>query len=100
MKVYSIDVKIAATAYIAAATEEEAREHFAANFAHYMDDSLITGGIIQDTSYATLATFPDEGRGNVSLSPAITYYGHWGDPATAPALELVYDSEDSSDASS
>jgi hypothetical protein len=93
MKVFSIDVKVAATAYIAAATEEEAREHFEANFAHYMDDYLTTGGIVQDNSYATLATFPEEGLGNVSISPAITYHGHWGDPATTPDLELVYDSE-------
>lgn len=96
MKVFSIDVKVAATAYIAANTEEEAREHFEANFAQYMDDYLTTGGIVQNDAFATLATFPDEGIGNVSISPAITYHGHWGDPATPPDFDLVYDSEEES----
>lgn len=93
MKLYQIDIKVAATAYIAANSEEEAREHFAANFAEYMDDYLPTGGIVQDNSYATLASFAEDGIGNVSISPAITYHGHWGGPGTPPELDLVYDSE-------
>lgn len=97
MKVFSIDIKVAATAYIVAETLEEAREHFAANFAEYMDDELPEGGIVSGESFETLVEFAKDGMGNVSISPAITYYGAWNDPNDPATFELAHDSEEKSE---
>ena len=97
MKVFSVDIKVAATAYIAAQTLEEAREHFAANFAEYMGDSLPQGGIVNGDSFDTLVTFAEDGLGNVSISPEITYYGAFHDPNDPDTFELVHDSEEKSE---
>ena len=93
MNVYRIDIKVAATACIVAESEEEARQHFNANFSKLTGDYLPVGGIVSDNSYETLVSMADDGLGNVSLSSAITYYGAYADIENPDAFELVYTPE-------
>jgi hypothetical protein len=73
MNRYSIDIKVAMTAYVEAESEDEAlamaEEHFGTATAPTTMDLL--------TDYMPL----DEG-GNVELSPAVTFWGRF-DPSNA-----------------
>lgn len=91
MKIYQIDVKVAATAYIVAEDEAEAQKLFDEHFAQWNDDLLPKGGIVNGDNFATLIEHGKEDGSFVSISPVVTYHGHWGDPATAPDFELTYE---------
>lgn len=97
MKIYQVDVKVAATAYIIAKDEAEALKLFEQNFAEWNDDILFEGGIVNGDNFLTMICDALVNGPFVSISPAITYHGHWGDPATAPELELVYQEKESDD---
>lgn len=68
MKVYSIDLVVAATAYIKAENEEEA----IAKIREFADGELmVEGTMISDAQFRS-PNLPD-----VSLSPAMTIHGPW-----------------------
>ncbi|MBY0560148.1 hypothetical protein [Hyphomicrobium sp.] len=80
MNVYSVDVKICATAYVKANSEEEALAYVKG-----LDgQALETTGSVGDVEVSGLSlTSPD--LPDVSLSPAMTCYGVW-DAETVPEL--------------
>lgn len=81
MKIYSIDVKLAATAYVRAKDEKEARrmvKNFATNVFEFRGEGISS------------LEFDDRRLPDVSLSPAMTGHGIW----PGVQMELVYDSEE------
>lgn len=81
MKIYSIDVKLAATAYVRAKDEKEARrmvKNFATNNFEFRGEAISS------------LEFDDRRLPDVSFSPAMTGHGIW--PGTQ--MELVYNSEE------
>lgn len=77
MNVYSIDIKICATAYIKAESEEEAERIFNATCVEHM------GGELPVDEYADIPVsgrqYNDPDLPEFSLSPAISFYGSWND---------------------
>lgn len=76
MKVFQLDVKVAATAYIVAENEAEARKE-AANHLYDVGEELLAesaGGFIRGSNFATLIEEVEEDKyaPRVTLSPAIT----------------------------
>lgn len=92
MKVFQVDIKVAATAYITANSEEEAQALYAENFGKWNDDILPDGGVVSGAPFEVLIEAAKKEGPFVSISPAITYHGHWGGTGDGPAeLELTYD---------
>ena len=91
MNVYSIDVKIVATAYIKAKDEEEARRIFADNFAADCGGELPTsdGSDTCCNIDVTGRSYDDPELPDASLSPAITFYGAWDADDGNIELDLV-----------
>lgn len=72
MNVYSIDVKLCATAYIRADTEDEARKIFDREFGPGRFGELPT-----DDDPVSGKQFDDPLLPEASLSSAVTFYGAW-----------------------
>lgn len=89
MNVYSIEVKLCATAYIKAESEEEAEKIARANFGETCCGDLPIGEYgdpaISDKSYEN-PDLPD-----ISLSPAVTFYGPYEGKWD---LDLVHEGDD------
>jgi hypothetical protein len=73
MKLFQIDVKFCATAYIVAEDEERAKELLAG-----LQDELPTGGIVDGRSFEAMLEDDEE---LVTISPAVTFYGAWDEGA-------------------
>lgn len=76
MKLFQLDVQVAATAYIVAEDEAEARK-LAANHLYDVGEELLTesaGGFVRGCSFDTLIeeVEEDEYAPRVTISPAIT----------------------------
>jgi len=99
MKVFQVDIKVAATAYITANSEEEAQALYAENFAKWNDEILPDGGIVSGAPFEVLIEYAKLDGPFVSISPAITCHGHWGGLGDGPAeLELAYEEEEGENA--
>ena len=89
MKVFRQDIEIAATAYIVAETEEEARalvqKQCVQNSEELLEES--TGGLVRGASFATLIeeVEDDSYAPRITISPAITLVG----PFNADEIEEV-----------
>jgi hypothetical protein len=81
---YSIDIKLCATAYIVAESAEEATEQASLIFGVHDSADLPTGdcGDFEITGESFHADMPE-----VSLSPAVTFYGPWEPGQTADLVE-------------
>lgn len=100
-KVFSVGVTIAATAYIRAATAEEAAAIAQEHFSHPIDATTSN-----DVAFGEVDTcgmmFDDADLPRVSLSPAMTFYGAANDKVLAAdfaagSFEEVHDDEDGDD---
>jgi hypothetical protein len=74
MNVYSIDVMIAATAYIKADSPEEAMAKVAA---HLVNQEMVVAQYADGTGIISGRRFSDPALPDVSLSPAMTIHGPW-----------------------
>lgn len=68
MNLYSVDIRVAMTAYIKAESEKDALKIARENF-HGETHELVTGGLVNG------ADFDSESLPAISLSPAITFVG-------------------------
>ncbi len=76
MPIFSIDVNICATAYVVAATEEEARVKAAAE----LTDVFVEVPLAREADLPISdADFDAEDFPEISLSPAMTIHGIWKD---------------------
>jgi hypothetical protein len=79
MAVWSLDLRVCATAYIVADTAEEAREKLKAHFATHEGERLeilgleVGEGCAQDFEISG-AAYDDDDLPEISLSPAMTVY--------------------------
>jgi len=75
MNLYSIDIKICATAYIKAKSEAEALAKLKAHYGEGDGAELPIG----ETEHLTVSgrTFLDPRLPEISISPAITFHGTW-----------------------
>ena len=87
MKVFSADVKVAATAYIVAASEDEAKAVFEREFGHMVGDELPTGGLVDGSSFETLVEEAEDRGAFGTLSPAVTFYGSFDGDAVQFSVE-------------
>lgn len=71
MPIYSIDLKVAATAYVKADTKEQAIQAL-------KDELCAFGTDISDFEVSGLP-FDSEDLPDISLSPAMTVWGPWGE---------------------
>jgi hypothetical protein len=79
MPIYSQDIRLCATAYVRAESAEEAARLISEHFGEGETAELPTGqGLYVDVSGARfdVPSLPD-----VSISPAVSFYGPWGDDA-------------------
>jgi hypothetical protein len=77
MKVYSIDVKIVGTAYIRAASVEEAKKLFLATYSEGQGGEIPTGdgSPSEESVDVSGRQYDDPDLPGCSLSPAISFYG-------------------------
>lgn len=79
MPLYSIDVKICGTVYIKAKSKKEARKKLKKHHdsAIYSTNEGTIGDIYGDSIPFSGAHFDSPGLPEISLSPAMTFYGPW-----------------------
>jgi hypothetical protein len=96
MNVYSIDIKICATAYIKAESEEEAERIFNVTYVEHMGGELP----VDDDADISVSErdYRDPQLPATSLSPAISFYGSWTDSFDLDLVEEGVPETDGEDA--